>query len=309
MTPRTKKITAAVGSAAVLASAAYGLGTQAGDGAASADSAGQGTTRDHTMAAPGPMRREFGLGRLASRLGVDKAALRKALDEIRAERPEGAGPGGPAKNLADALGVPVEKVRSALKTLRQDHRAQRGDRRDGFLAAVAKSLGVSEDKVSSALEKLGPGHGPPPGPPTDRPARLAAAAKELGVSEAKLRAALRDARPDFGPGGRPGKSGGPGHAGPGGPLAADLAKALGLSADKVQAALAKQGEARRDEFAKKLADKLGIPEAKVKAALPARPLGPPFGHHGPRGGHGMPGGPPPGDPGDPGGPGGPPPGP
>ncbi len=79
---------------------------------------------------------------------------------------------------------------------------------------------------------------------------------------------------------------------------------------KVQAAHEKEHQARRDEFAQKLADKLGISVDKVKSALPAGGPGHggPGGHHGPGG----PGGPPPGGPGGAGfggpPPGGPPPG-
>ena len=69
-------------------------------------------------------------------------------------------------------------------------------------------------------------------------------------------------------------------------LVAALAKELGIERSKVRAALRKvqaahekEHAARRDEFAQKLADKLGISVDKVKSALPAG--GP--GHGGPAG--------------------------
>lgn len=268
MTSKTKKASAALGSAVVLASGSYALGTQTGDGSASADAGRAATSKGASGSAS---RRDCGVNGLASRLKVDPAKLRQALEAIRSERKAD---GGPAKELASALGLPEQQVRDALAKLRAQHRGERRDR--------------------------GPGDVRPGG----RRERLSEAAKELGVSKAKLRAALRDARPDSGPGARRGR-------GPGGPFAADLAKTLGVSADKVEAALAKLQGSRDDhraEFAKKLADKLGIPESRVKAALPDGPMGvgarrdhhggppggPPFGGRGGGPGFGPPrGGPPP----------------
>ena len=67
---------------------------------------------------------------------------------------------------------------------------------------------------------------------------------------------------------------------------ADLAKALGVTQPQLRAALkkvwtAEQGKRteRRDAVAAALAKKLGIPEAKVKAALDSMP------HDGGRGRH------------------------
>jgi len=287
MNSKTKKASAALGSAVVLASGAYALGTQTGDGSASAGTAKAAAAAKASSGLAGRRAgRDCGVDGLASRLKVDPGKLRQALKEIRAERRR---EGGPAKELASALGLPEQQVREALNKLRAQHRDDRGNRRDGFLAAVAKSLGVPEAKARAALAKLGPGRGDRRGgrQPGGRRERLTAAAKELGVSEAKLRSALRDARPDREPGARRGR-------GPGGPFAADLAKALGVSAEKVEAAVGKlQGsrDERRAQFVKKLADKLGIPESRVKAALPhgSMGMGARRGHRGPPGG-GPPGG-------------------
>ena len=72
-----------------------------------------------------------------------------------------------------------------------------------------------------------------------------------------------------------------------------LAKELGVKAADLRKALREIRKERRDDFAAKLAKKLGISEAKVKQALPDRPHGGPGrGFHGPGpGGRGPPPGP------------------
>jgi hypothetical protein len=213
-----------MGVAVVLGAGAYALTDQSGDDAASA-----GTARTAAAGVPGygygyggprrmwhRERRDADLSGLASKLKVDQAKLKQALSEIRDERHAD---GGPAKQLAAALGLPVEKVRDAL-------------------------------------------------------------------------AKLRPNRPRFAPRRHPrGPFGG-----------AELAKALGVSQDKLDAAIAKLRDSRsaeRDQFAAKLADKLGIPESRVKAALPDRHFGGPPGlrrRGGPGPGRPTMGGPPPGGP-------------
>jgi hypothetical protein len=93
------------------------------------------------------------------------------------------------------------------------------------------------------------------------------------VSEARLRTALRDARPDRGARRRG---------------FAELAKALGVEASRLDAAMTKVHEAERKAFAADLAEKLGISEAKVEEELAAGP-GPGFGRNGGPGGRGGPG--------------------
>lgn len=81
---------------------------------------------------------------------------------------------------------------------------------------------------------------------------------------------------------------------------AGLAKELGVKEADLRKALTAIRKEQRDDFAEKLADKLGLSAAKVKKALPDRPKAL-------KGGRGF-GGPPPGGRGGPGGPpGGPPP--
>jgi biotin operon repressor/DNA-binding transcriptional MerR regulator len=261
-----------------LASAAFAVGSQSGDGSAvAARDGGASRTADSRPAdfrgrgGPGP-----GFSSLADELGVSEAKLRAALDKLR---PAGDPHEELAAALAQSLGIDQAKVDAALEQLRSQHEQEHEQRRDEHAAALAKELGLSEDKVRAALDKL-----KPDGPPGDRRgdrrrgprAMIGALARELGVSRAKLRAALAATRPDGPPRGGPG---GPGrhHGGPGGPggrgeaMASALADALGVDADRVEQALEDFFEAKHDEFAQKLADELGIDVEKVRDALPPRP--------------------------------------
>ena len=172
-----------------------------------------------------------------------------------------------AAELAKELDVSEAKVQAILDDLRP-----RGARRPGkarFARALAKELGISTAKVRAALADAKDDRRGPPA--------LDTLAKELGVSEARLRSALEDIRPRVihrrGDDRMQAK------------LVAALAKGLDKDASEVRAALRKlrsahekEHAARRDAFAKKLADKLGISVEKVKSALPAGGPG-----HGPGG--------------------------
>jgi biotin operon repressor len=298
MTPRTKKTAAAVSGALILASGAYALGSQAGDGSALAGTTpSSSTTNQAGPYGPGPGRRGDpgrDLTDLAGRLGVSEAKLRTALDDLRPDRnAKDDHHAALAKALGDALGLSAAKVTAALEKLhgpdKQHGSDRRGDPRDGFEAALATKLGVDPAKVRSAFDALRPPAGRRQGGPPD----LAALAQKIGVSEAKLRSAIADLRPG-GPGGP--RPGGPGPGGPGGPRPggrfgpggpADdsaLAKALGVTQAELRAAMTKirgtleqQEQTERDAFAAKLAAKLGISEAKVKEVIGSEP------HHGRRG--------------------------
>jgi transcriptional regulator with XRE-family HTH domain len=261
----TKKTTAALAGAVVLASAGYAFGSQAGNGSATAAS-GTSTTAEK----PRPPRGEADL---AQRLGVSEDKLRTALEAVRAAEKAKGGPGAEhTAALAKALGLSTEQVQQAMDKLRDTER-------DAFAAALAKELGVDAAKVKTALEKLRPERGP--GGPREA---LGSIASELGVSEAKLRDALRTVRP--GPGGR-GRRGENREE-----REAALAKALGVSAEKLAAAQ-KQVRASRDDdretqrkaFAAALAKELGIDAAKVEAELGSGALlgGPGHGRGGPGG--------------------------
>jgi DNA-binding MarR family transcriptional regulator len=257
MTSSKQTVALALTGAVALASGAYALGSQAGDGDAAAAK-----TANGTYGAPPPGRPGFGRGPdheradlsgLAGRLGVSQAALRKALDELRpAQRPDPRGMRDDhAQALADALGIDVAKVTAALDKLRPRHE----ERDHGALAAaLASKLGVSTAKVQSALDAQ-----------RDRRGGPDALAKALGVSPAKLRQAFAGLWRDH----RPGRD----HRQQG-PATAALAKELGVTQaqltaafDKLEAAKEKEFAGKRAEFAKQLAAKLGLDASKVEKAL------------------------------------------
>jgi transcriptional regulator with XRE-family HTH domain len=280
MTNGTKKTTAVLAGAVVLASGGYALGTQ-GDGAAIAQSGGSTTSTTPTPPeppkAPGHLRGPGGPGfdDLADKLGVSALKLRAALEKVRPQV------GGRDRDehleaFAKALGKSVDEVRAAQDKLR-------AAAEDEFNAAIAKALGMSADEVKKARE----------GVKSQGRERFDEVAKALGVSADKLEDAVRSARP--------GRHGFGDHE-------ADLAKALGVTTeqlDKARDALRKdfeaQADAKRKELAAALAKELGIEASKVEDALGDGPRF--FGRGGHR--HGGPGGPGPGGPGGPDGPGGP----
>ena len=284
MTPRTKKTAAALTGALVLASGAYALGSQAGDGSALAG----GNPNANRQPAGygfggGPGHRGFrggpreALADAAKQLGVSEDKLIAALRTLRDDR-KGKGEelrDAFEKALAQELGISESKVGSALdarqadrhggRKLRRDGR--RGDIRNEFAAQLAKELGVTTAKVRSALDEVHKG---------GRPQDLADLAGKLGVTEAKLRSALQDIRPRLG---RP-----PRDRGMRDEKLNALAKDLGVSQSKLEAALKEVRDdlkAQRDqlveEFAADLAKELGVPKSKVDAVIDS------LGHHGRRG--------------------------
>jgi transcriptional regulator with XRE-family HTH domain len=273
MTNRTKTMTAALGGAVALASAAFAIGSQAGDGAATAASSGS-SARSAPAAADaafvraarfGPGARGAGLSDLAGDLGVSEAKLRDALEAIRDDlEPKGDRREEHTAALAKALGKTAEQVEQAFEQIRDDHQAE-------FAAALAKSLGIDAAKVRAALETVKPDEGERRR--GTRGALFGDLADELGVSEARLRRALREARPAF----RGGRGHGPG---PRGEADDALAKALGVTTEQLEAAFEKlreqheaEHEQRRAAFVAALAKELGISEAKVREALPEGPFG------------------------------------
>ena len=281
---------AVVAGSVVLASAAYGVGTQVDDGSATAASKSNSSSSDERRGGPG-MR---DLSGLATTLGVSEAKLKAALEDLRGDRPAKR-KGDLAAALAKDLDVSEAKVQDVLDSARP--KRPRVVRRAGhrrFAAALAKELGIDASKVRSALADSRRDRGGPPA--------LDGLAEKLGVSEAKLRSALEATRPNV-----------VRHRVKRIPKRLVTALAKGLDKDasevrsalrKVHAAHEKEHAAKRDEFAQKLADKLGISVDKVKAALPkggpghhgpGGPGGP--GHHGPGGFGGPAPGPPPGGPG------------
>jgi len=256
---RGKRTTAlALAGAVALASGAYALGSQAGDGSAAAaktaNTTGYGPPPGGGPGAwhgGGPGERLTGL---ADRLGVSEAALRKALADLGNEKRDDI-----AQKLADALGIDVAKVQSAFDKLRPKREARPRERHDEFAQTLAKQLNLPVAKVRAALEQQRDHRGDP-----------AALADALGVSTAKLRQALATVFKDH----RPGR-GGPGRPGFG-PAEDAIAKALGVTPAKLRAAFEKLRQEKTDAFATALAKKLNIDPAKVKDALGNEPFG--FGH-------------------------------
>ena len=111
-----------------VASVAYGLGTQAGDGTAVADS--QNGERGARIALDGVGL--CGAGGLADKLEVDENKLEDALRDFRSSQGD-AGRDEFAAALADALGISADKVRSAFEALhaqREERFEDRGGRPD-----------------------------------------------------------------------------------------------------------------------------------------------------------------------------------
>ena len=264
MTRRITTTAAVAAAGAALAFGAYGIGSQVGDGDATAASNGGRSGSSATAAREHP-----GLAQLADELGVSTSKLRTALGELRSEDPEEDRHAEMAAALADALGKSTDEVTKALEELDSA-------RHDAFAANLAKELGVDAARVASALEENKP--------EGRRRPSFGALAKDIGVTRAELRAAFRSVDRD-----------GMGRHEDRGDRTADLAKALGVTekqledaSEKLEDTAEERHDARRAAFAKKLADKLGIDADKVEAALEdAGPFGDRGGH---RGGPGGPGG-------------------
>jgi biotin operon repressor len=227
-----------------LASAAYGIGSAAGGGSATAEPDRTPTTKREFRLGPPP-----GFGDLADKLGVDEDELASAMrdfgeQEMSDHRDDFANALAKAlgisadrvaeafddivevhkvridQRLADELGVDAAAVRDALDKLRDERPSSPTE----FAEGLADELGVDAAKVEDALESL---HPPRP-PEQHRGAPLRKLAAALDVTRAELRKALRDVRAEA-------KSGWEQHEEK---LAAYLADRFGLDAGEVEEALA-----------------------------------------------------------------------
>jgi hypothetical protein len=171
MQPKRRTTALVLTGAVGLASAAYGLGSQAGDGSAAAGSA-------------------------------DDRGNRGVAIAFRHGAPPFAG------DLADALGVNGSELRRALRDF---HEQEHADHHGEFAAALAKALDIPESRVTAALdefhdnleqrmekrrEAFRDGAPPPPGGPHRIALPLRQLASALDVSRAELRDALGEIRPD-----------------------------------------------------------------------------------------------------------------
>jgi transcriptional regulator with XRE-family HTH domain len=194
-----------VGGALAVASVAYGLGTQTGDGTAVADSNGQ--ERERGIGVAFRAGAVCGVAGLADKLGVDEQKLEQALRDYRKSHAYNVRMSFPS-DLADALGIPEDKVRAALDKLH----------------------GQRERRFDRHFDERGAPPKPPGGPPAmsfhfGMPLRELAS--ELGVKRSELRAALREV----------GQKAADRVRREGRELAEFLAERLGLDADKVLDAL------------------------------------------------------------------------
>ena len=258
--PKTATALVLVG-AVGLASAAYGIGSAAGGGSATAEPDKTPTTKREFRLGPPP-----GFGDLADKLGVDQDELAEAMrdfgeQEMSEHRDDF------ANALAKALGISADKVAEAFDGIVEVHKVRIDQR-------LADELGVDAAAVRHALDKL---RDERPGSPAEFAEGLA---DELGVDAAKVEDALEALRPP-----RP-----PEHH-RGAPLRklaaaldvtrAELRKALG----EVRAEAQSGWEQHEEKLATFLADRFGLDAGEVEEALADIPR--PTFRMGPRG----PGGP------------------
>ena len=199
-----KAATAAVLAGAVaLASAAYGIGTQTGDGTAEA-------ARDRQApAGPQVFMRFDGL---ADELGVDADELEDAMRDFH-EQENGELRDAFASALAEALDKPVDEVRAALDEVGPGEGRRPGCAPHVSLRRLAAELDVTRGELRKALRETRAG--------TDSPFEerhedlVTFLADRLGVSRERVEEALpeppgRGDHPRFAPGGPPPL----GHSGP-----------------------------------------------------------------------------------------------
>ena len=248
MRRQTRTTVIVVGGALAIASVGYGLGTQADDGTAIADSS------QERSAAP---RLAFDRGappefsQLADRLGVDADQLARALRDFH-DQHDAARRDEFAHKLADALGISRDKVQKEFERLHQQ-------REQGFAAQLANALGADVDDVRAALEKL---KGDGPMRPGDFAQRLA---DELGLDVSDVRGALLELRPSLP---APRRA----HAMP----LKQLAAALGVSRAELRAGFRElrrgaenEWQRHQKELAQFLADRFNLDADKVLDALAA----------------------------------------
>jgi hypothetical protein len=150
-----------VGGTLAVASVAYGLGTQAGDGTAVAGGDdGRNGRPDVFMERCAPP----AFDGLSERLGVDETELREALDDFREQR-------------------------------RGEHRAELASALAAALDKQADEIEDALERIESRLRERFRSRGDLPPPPHIRIAMpLRGLASELGVSRAELRKAFREIR-------------------------------------------------------------------------------------------------------------------
>ena len=254
-----------VGGALAIASVGYGLGTQAGDGNAIADSMSQDGGSQERHLGPGVAFERGappGFSALATKLGVDADKLAQAMRDFH-ESQEADQRDEFTNKLAKALGISSAKVKSALDGLHQ--RSE-----DRFAGRLADALGVDADSVKAALEKL----------KDNGPVRFGDFAQkladDLNLDVSDVRAALIKVRPFHE------ERRGERHGHDAAPLR-QLATALGVSRADLRAAFRELGSGaengwaeQQKELARFLADRFNLDVNKVSDALQAAAPQPPL---------------------------------
>jgi hypothetical protein len=194
---------AALAGAVALASAAYGIGTQTGDG--TAEAARDGNARGE----PTFFMRFDGL---ADELGVDADELEDAMRDFH-EQERGEIQDLFASALAEALGKPVDEVKAALDEVGPGESRRPGCAPHVSLRRLAAELGVTRGELREALRETRAGVD---APFEERHEDLVTfLADRFGLSKERVEDALPEPpdpgeRPRFAPGGPPPL----GHSGP-----------------------------------------------------------------------------------------------
>jgi hypothetical protein len=194
---------AALAGAVALASAAYGIGTQTGDG--TAEAARDGNARAEPM-------QFLRFDGLAEELGVDADELREAMMDFH-EQERGEIRDSFAIALAEALGKPVDEVKAALDEVGPAQGRRPGCAPHVSLRGLAAELDVTRGELRKALREARAG--------VDAPFEdhhqdlVTLLADRFGLSEEKVEQALPEPpapgeRLRFAPGGPPPL----GHSGP-----------------------------------------------------------------------------------------------
>ncbi len=197
--PRVRRVVVLLGIASLGSTAAYGVGTQVGNGVAGANQSSP------TASPRGPSTAD--LQTLADKLGVSVAKLKAALEATRPAKPTTRPSSDPfVAALAKELNVSAAKLKAALDATRPARPAAgskppaRGTKPDStaMAAALAKELGLDQTTVKAALDKVRAAH--QADETARRTAQAAALAQELGLDQATVQSALSSWHPAHGPG-------------------------------------------------------------------------------------------------------------